>query len=1027
MCINMAPVRALCVSGACRPAEREGEFMTAAGNRSLAPLAGALAQQLAPADGELLDRFLRRRDEAAFALLVRRHGPMVLAVCRRALGNTADAEDAFQAAFLALVRKAGALAARPTVGDWLHGVARRVAAKARAAAARRRDKEYVAARDEAGPAAERNDWLPWLDEEVGLLPAKFRLPVVLCDLEGRTRAEAARELGWPEGTVAGYLARGRALLARRLLRRAAACGGALTAGGVPVGEASAVPARLLEATGKTAATGTAPPTVLALASEATRSLTESTAALALGVLTLLTGGLLAAGVLTDAAGPAPPAGDAPDRRVVAPGPRAKPRTPPGYVSGVRFSPDGWRYVVVAGGTVSVHDSETHEVAFTAAGEAAAYTSDGKSLLVLGEKVRQLDPDTGKVVKEFPRREAKPAWKAVALSPDGTRYATYDGQDHHVYDTATGKEPFRLGGKALVAGLSPAHGAAAFFAADGARVFGLPCHLERLTGAGVGVWGAVTGKILDVVGGGEPFEALTAAAVDPAGERLAVGYKDLVEEWYVGAGEAKKNPVRTFRAGGRVTAVAFSKDGKLLAAGVRTQVLEDREGPPAKVVGSRTEVLLFDAATAAELRRFGGFEGGGKPTALPVTALAFAPDGKSLLAGTGDHPADPAPEDGPKAGEVKAFDPAAPPDPAPPGAGKPAAPEWAEKKVLHDPGVLVSAVAYCPTPRAAATIGANGADLPAGGETFATVGSNGVVNFWDRATLTKLKDSIWLPGTGPASLAYSPDGKSLAAGDSAGVVQYDVGSGKKVWAYAQGLMKQPAFAVAFSPDGKSLAEADGFAHVVHSLATKESVESAGPARVPEGVPEVPPAGIAWSPDGTLFARILNTPPNVEPGIAKWRVRVAGGPAGYKDMAGHDKLVTAIAWSKDGRVFASGDAGGVMVLWDGKTFKELHRTTLRAGGRAAVHAMAFAPDGKSLAVAVEALDGGKDGIRVVLLDPGTRKETHELTHPWTVPVVSLAWSRAGSTLVTACGLRPGDDRKLTAGQKKDGGEVVVWEWK
>jgi RNA polymerase sigma factor (sigma-70 family) len=178
-------------------------------------------------DGQLLSQFLVRRDEAAFAALLRRHGPMVLAVCRRLLGNVADAEDAFQATFLVLVHNAGSLSTRAVLGDWLHGVARRTALSARRACARRRAKEqamaqHAMARPDVQGEAIEDDWLPLLDEELRRLPENYRLPIVLCDLEGKTRREAAARLGWPPGTVAGRLARGRALLARRLLRHGGA-------------------------------------------------------------------------------------------------------------------------------------------------------------------------------------------------------------------------------------------------------------------------------------------------------------------------------------------------------------------------------------------------------------------------------------------------------------------------------------------------------------------------------------------------------------------------------------------------------------------------------------------------------------------------------------------------------------------------------------------------------------------------------------------------------------------------------------
>src|SRR5262245_31863816 len=160
-------------------------------------------------DRELVEWFSAERDSAAFAALVRRHGPMVLGVCRRVLRNDADADDAFQATFLVLVRKATSVVPRAMVANWLHGVAQMTARKARATNHRRQEKERQAA-PPTPPAAESSESAEALDRELARLPESFRAAVVLCELQGRTLQEAARQLGCPAGTVASRLARGRA-------------------------------------------------------------------------------------------------------------------------------------------------------------------------------------------------------------------------------------------------------------------------------------------------------------------------------------------------------------------------------------------------------------------------------------------------------------------------------------------------------------------------------------------------------------------------------------------------------------------------------------------------------------------------------------------------------------------------------------------------------------------------------------------------------------------------------------------------
>lgn len=173
-------------------------------------------------DTELLERFVCQRDESAFALLMNRHGLMVLNVCRRQLTSHHDIEDAFQTTFLILARQAGSIRKRASIGSWLHGVALRVTAQQRATAARQplRDRRRFQqqSREPHFEIAVR-ELQDLLDEELQRLPEKYRIPLVLCYLEDQTHEEIARQLAWPVGTVKGRLARGRELLRGRLARR----------------------------------------------------------------------------------------------------------------------------------------------------------------------------------------------------------------------------------------------------------------------------------------------------------------------------------------------------------------------------------------------------------------------------------------------------------------------------------------------------------------------------------------------------------------------------------------------------------------------------------------------------------------------------------------------------------------------------------------------------------------------------------------------------------------------------------------
>jgi RNA polymerase sigma factor (sigma-70 family) len=200
---------------------------------------------------QLLERYLDQRDEVAFEALVARHGPMVLGVCRRALVNQTDVDDAFQATFLVLVRRARHLGPRDAIGPWLHGVATRVALRARCEAARRvrvgpiAPDFAVVSEDHSTTNRELGEVL---DQELSRLPSKYRHPIVLCYLEGQTHEEAARQLSWPIGTVKGRLSRARELLQSRLVRRGVApTAGALSLALSP-GSSAAIQHELLDRT-----------------------------------------------------------------------------------------------------------------------------------------------------------------------------------------------------------------------------------------------------------------------------------------------------------------------------------------------------------------------------------------------------------------------------------------------------------------------------------------------------------------------------------------------------------------------------------------------------------------------------------------------------------------------------------------------------------------------------------------------------------------------------------------------------------
>jgi RNA polymerase sigma factor (sigma-70 family) len=265
--------------------------------RHIHHLAGTPPERDLP-DAQLLQRFLAGRDEAAFRALVDRHGRTVLGVCRSVLRHEQDAEDAFQATFLILARNAASIRRGAALASWLYGVAYRVASNSRRQTQRRQQRERRArtmARAEPHLDTALRELQEVVTQEVQRLPEKYRGPFVLCCLEGKSKSEAAAQLGWKEGTVSGRLAEARQRLRQRLARQGVALSAALCVSALGVGNALAVPPPLAEMTVRGALGDAAPARIATLVEGATRAMSLSKAKLA----TLL---VLAAGLLGAAAG-----------------------------------------------------------------------------------------------------------------------------------------------------------------------------------------------------------------------------------------------------------------------------------------------------------------------------------------------------------------------------------------------------------------------------------------------------------------------------------------------------------------------------------------------------------------------------------------------------------------------------------------------------------------------------------------------------------------------------------------------------
>jgi RNA polymerase sigma factor (sigma-70 family) len=509
-------------------------------------------------DSELLERFVATRDEAAFEVLLGRHGPMVLNTCRRFLRRPQDAEDAFQATFLVFSRKAHAIRRRQSVGGWLYRIAYRTARTAQARVASRTT-QGIPLEDPSAPeppaALVWQDLRPVLDEELDRLPEKYRTPLVLHYFEGKTVEQAAHDLGWPTGTVAGRLARGKDLLRRRLVRRGVALSTA-TLGSALAREATAglLPAAYLHATARAVLAGTASGQVTGLTQAVLGSLAPDRSK-AVAFL-LLAFGAIAVGAAVFHHTPA-------DNRLTSKLPPAGDPLPAG--ARLRLGSERFR----------------HGYGLTP----VAYSPDGKTLASVGAEglVRLWDAVTG--LTRATLRHRPDSWLfTLAFSPDGRTLA------------AGGKDTAAKAGRST----SGPSTVVLWDVASGVpwRTFTVPGQIYQVTFSPDGRRLAAAGEFEDIriwdVSRGVAFRSIKAPlsgvkeyplalAFLPDGHTLAAVVPGEVCLWDTDSGQERH---RLGAGNGRVQSFAISRDGRLLVCG--------NEGPA---------MGLWDLTTGWELHQY----------------------------------------------------------------------------------------------------------------------------------------------------------------------------------------------------------------------------------------------------------------------------------------------------------------------------------------------------------------------------------------------------------------------------------------
>jgi RNA polymerase sigma factor (sigma-70 family) len=918
-----------------------------------------LASPPAP-DAELVARWVLRRDEDAFAALVTRHGPMVLGVCRRVLGNVQDAEDAFQATFLVLARKAASLRRPEAVGGWLHGVAVRLARKARPAVDRAPDPRQSTSPEPADPHPDPLDvlsareLLSLIDEEVAALPDVYRLAVVLCDLEERSQPEAARLLGWTPGSLRGRLLRGRALLRRRLGRRGVATASVpcVVASGLAGG---VVPPALAAGVARSAALFLACPTVARVSHGAAALARQGLRGFAMAKLKFVAAVLLALGVSIAGLGVWAGVNREAEQRARAESPTlpAEPTEKPSDKKDVRQGQDGESLPAEAlarlGTTRLRHGGIVEQVALT---------PDGKSLISSGgaSGVRVWDTNTGRQTRLF----NEPAARGVAVSPDGKAVAVIvsgAAEPVVVYDLASGKVLRRFG--------SAGQRSDCLYSPDGRCLA-----VFRWTNT-IDLWDPATGKLLHTLSGHE--ELVWSVAFSSDGKTLVSASDDkTIRFWDTATGKQVRQITHTSRVG----KLALSSDGKVLAS------IDQTRGEKGNMRWWRPDhrVRVWDVSTGNELRQLAmpakevspGVEAG-------FLSLAFAPDGRTLAAGAIVD------------GSLRVWD----------------AATGRELRQMTDFSGTVGALAISADGKILAAAHGNtnlrlidlatGKDLvptpghqggvgsvavTADGRTVVTAGGDETVRSWDPATGRQLRQRAL--GEGSRDSRVLPGGRSyLTAGRDKVFRIHDLETGKEQAVFRS----QDLYHWALSPDRKTFASA-GPGKAVQLADT-------GTGQLRHSLADVDAAGMAFTADNRLLAvwdqQKVVTVWDVATGK---KLRQFTSPAPDDGpLAANGPLPYTAALSPDGGLIAFGfqavsDAHRVLPVVDTISGKEICHFPVAEDG---VMRLEFSPDGKSLA-----WSGWRDGTVYLgeVVTGGVRRRF--VGHGGDVSC--LAFSADGKTLVS-----------------------------